>query len=233
MSVGQLQPPLIRTRRLFGEGFFTSVAAFPTPPKRTLKTKRNLSVSPGPSPPLYKKNRKKTNKQKEKLKKKLGFLFWRSVTVLSRFLRACRMVRLNIYFLFFSFVYFFSPCSKDQFAVLWISPAVVMRSLQINAAWPVEAFIPFKCGLSKYIDISNQSTNEIYPPKSQIDNQKNGRTSISNRPEPTEATNRLDYQPLFGKMSPHSSPPEGGGGEDQDRTRETAEIEPRQRTPSK
>ena len=32
---------------------------------------------------------------------------------------------------------------------------------------------------------------------------------------------RLDYQPLFGKMSPHSSP-----GEDQDRTRETAKIEP-------
>ena len=101
--------------------------------------------------------------------------------VLSRFLRACRMVRLNIYFLFYSFVYFFSPCSKDQFADLWISPAVVLRSLQINVAWPLKAFIPFKRGLSKYIDISNQSTNEIYPPKSQIDNQKNSRTSISNR----------------------------------------------------
>ena len=35
---------------------------------------------------------------------------------------------------------------------------------------------------------------------------------------------RLDYQPLFGKMSPQSSPL----GEDQDRTRETAEIEPNQ-----
>ena len=35
---------------------------------------------------------------------------------------------------------------------------------------------------------------------------------------------RLDYQPLFGKMSPHSSPL--SFGEDQDRTRETAEIEP-------
>ena len=35
---------------------------------------------------------------------------------------------------------------------------------------------------------------------------------------------RLDYQPLFGKMSPHSSPRRRG--EDQDRTRETAEIEP-------
>ena len=34
-----------------------------------------------------------------------------------------------------------------------------------------------------------------------------------------EETFRLDYQPLFGKMSPHSSP--------KDRTRETAEIEPR------
>ena len=36
---------------------------------------------------------------------------------------------------------------------------------------------------------------------------------------------RLDYQPLFGKMTPHSPP-----GKDQrlvkDRTRETAEIEP-------
>ena len=51
-----------------------------------------------------------------------------------------------------------------------------MRSLQINAAWPLEAFIPFKRGLSKYKDISNQSTDEIYPPKSQIDNQNNSRT---------------------------------------------------------
>ena len=32
----------------------------------------------------------------------MGFLFWRSVTVLSRFPRACRMVRLNIYFLLYS-----------------------------------------------------------------------------------------------------------------------------------
>ena len=40
---------------------------------------------------------------------------------------------------------------------------------------------------------------------------------------------RLDYQPLFGKMSPHSSPRRRIKifGEDQDRTRETAEIEPR------
>ena len=34
----------------------------------------------------------------------------------------------------------------------------------------------------------------------------------------------LDYQPLFGKMTPHSSPL---FGEDQDWTRETAEIEPK------
>ena len=34
---------------------------------------------------------------------------------------------------------------------------------------------------------------------------------------------RLDYQPLLGKMSPHSSPRR----EDQDRTRETTEIEPK------
>ena len=34
---------------------------------------------------------------------------------------------------------------------------------------------------------------------------------------------RLHYQPLFEKMSPHSSPLR----EDQDRTRETAEIEPK------
>ena len=151
-----------------------------------MKKKRKKEISQSPQAPLlhskkHKIEKKKPNKQKEKLKKKLGFLFWRSVTVLSRFLRACRMVRLNIYFLFYSFVYFFSSCSKDQFAVLWISPAAVLRSLQINAARPLEAFIRFKRGLSKYIDISNQSTNEIYPPKSQIDNQKNSRTSISNR----------------------------------------------------
>ena len=35
---------------------------------------------------------------------------------------------------------------------------------------------------------------------------------------------RLDYQPLFGKMSPHSSPV--SSGRIKDRTRETAEIEP-------
>ena len=34
---------------------------------------------------------------------------------------------------------------------------------------------------------------------------------------------RLDYQPLFGKMSPHSSP---SSGRIKDRTWETAEIEP-------
>ena len=34
---------------------------------------------------------------------------------------------------------------------------------------------------------------------------------------------RLDYQPLYGKMSPHSSPLR----EDEDQTRETAEIEPK------
>ena len=34
---------------------------------------------------------------------------------------------------------------------------------------------------------------------------------------------RLDYQPLFGKMSPHSSP------RIKDRTRETAEIEPKKK----
>ena len=34
---------------------------------------------------------------------------------------------------------------------------------------------------------------------------------------------RLDYQPLFGKMSPHSSP---SSGRIKDRTRETVEIEP-------
>ena len=33
---------------------------------------------------------------------------------------------------------------------------------------------------------------------------------------------RLDYQPLFGKMSPHSS-----SGSIKDRTRETAEMEPK------
>ena len=38
---------------------------------------------------------------------------------------------------------------------------------------------------------------------------------------------RLDYQPLFGKMSPHSSP-ERFSGRIKDRTRETAEIEPKQ-----
>ena len=37
---------------------------------------------------------------------------------------------------------------------------------------------------------------------------------------------RLDYQPLFGKMSPHSSP-ERASGRIKDRTRETAEIESR------
>ena len=38
------------------------------------------------------------------------------------------------------------------------------------------------------------------------------------------ANSRLDYQPLFGKMSPHSSP---FSGRIKDRTRETAEIEPK------
>ena len=37
---------------------------------------------------------------------------------------------------------------------------------------------------------------------------------------------RLDYQPLFGKMSPHSSPESLFSGRIKDRTRETAEIEP-------
>ena len=37
---------------------------------------------------------------------------------------------------------------------------------------------------------------------------------------------RLDYQPLFGKMSPHSSPESLSSGRIKDRTRETAEIEP-------
>ena len=45
---------------------------------------------------------------------------------------------------------------------------------------------------------------------------------------------RLDYQPLFRKMSPHSPPPPPGWIKD--RTRETAEIEPmncpKQATPS-
>ena len=40
-------------------------------------------------------------------------------------------------------------------------------------------------------------------------------------------TTRLDYQPLFGKMSPHSSPERAlFSGRIKDRTRETAEIEP-------
>ena len=38
---------------------------------------------------------------------------------------------------------------------------------------------------------------------------------------------RLDYQPLFGKISPHSSPERAlFSGRIKDRTRETAEIEP-------
>ena len=37
---------------------------------------------------------------------------------------------------------------------------------------------------------------------------------------------RLDYQPLFGKMSPHSSPRSLSSGRIRDRTRETVEIEP-------
>ena len=37
---------------------------------------------------------------------------------------------------------------------------------------------------------------------------------------------RLDYQPLFGKMSPHSSPECLSSGRIKDRTRETVEIEP-------
>ena len=37
-----------------------------------------------------------------------------------------------------------------------------------------------------------------------------------------DRSSRLDYQPLFGKMSPHSSLQE----RIKDRTRETAEIEP-------
>ena len=37
---------------------------------------------------------------------------------------------------------------------------------------------------------------------------------------------RLDYQPLFGKMSPHSSPRKSSSGRIKDQTRETAEIEP-------
>ena len=38
---------------------------------------------------------------------------------------------------------------------------------------------------------------------------------------------RLDYQPLFGKMSPHSSPRRSlSSGRIKDRTRETVEIEP-------
>ena len=49
--------------------------------------------------------------------------------------------------------------------------------------------------------------------------------SVSNSPNPSRVQirlckHRLDYQPLFGKMSPHSSP----------RTRETAEIEPNANT---
>ena len=43
------------------------------------------------------------------------------------------------------------------------------------------------------------------------------------------ATIRLDYQPLFGKMSPHSS----ASGKIKDQTRETAEIEPRRRWTSR
>ena len=39
---------------------------------------------------------------------------------------------------------------------------------------------------------------------------------------------RLDYQPLFGEMSPYSSPERAlSSGRIKDRTRETAEIEPR------
>ena len=42
---------------------------------------------------------------------------------------------------------------------------------------------------------------------------------------------RLDYQPLFGKMSPHSSPESLSSGRIKDRTRETAEIEPTSGSP--
>ena len=38
--------------------------------------------------------------------------------------------------------------------------------------------------------------------------------------------NRLDYQALFGKMSPHSSSESLSSGRIKERTRETAEIEP-------
>ena len=40
---------------------------------------------------------------------------------------------------------------------------------------------------------------------------------------------RLDYQPLLGKMRPHSSPLHLFSGRMEDRARQTAEIEPRSR----
>ena len=66
MFVGQLQLPLIKTRRLFGEGFFTSSAVFPTPPKRTLKHKREKEkeISQSPQAPLpHSKKKEQTYKR--------------------------------------------------------------------------------------------------------------------------------------------------------------------------
>ena len=62
----------------------------------------------------------------------MGFVLWRSVTVLSRFLRARSVAR--------------STSLQDE-----PSSAAVLRSLQIlqphNAAWPLEAFNQLNLGL--------------------------------------------------------------------------------------
>ena len=86
--------PLLRLGVHSGRGFLLAIAVFSTLLKRTFKnlknnkqTNRYLSLPRPLAPhPLRKKKKKEKKRKIMEIEKKMGFLLWRSVTVLSRFL---------------------------------------------------------------------------------------------------------------------------------------------------